>query len=429
MALDPDTRGAIAYQRHRDALIVRYFHPALSLSLLLVGLGLFFLAEGAERRAWWESFGLLLGANGASSVLGIPVLIALTSRWRRASERAFEHVELDADRAEVVVRVGRGDVHRITRDRVASVSVENMPGELRRLVLTMKGRPVGDRYVLAVPPPMSEALVAFIGPRPVAFDIGSRSLWSAGWVFTFSYAASSAAALVGSSLLRPHVPRMIFEPYASTESVGWILGFGVAVFGLAHAVLGLLTRPPSIRIGVDGLSVTRYGRTRFWSWSNVEAVERAGPIIELVRADGRRDRIGLRAVESRAIDSLVRAIRVRSAAAGDVDSTPDDGEAPPTASAYRLHRLDESELEARLVAPTSSRGRRVRVAQRLAAMGSPGREALRISAVDIAEPALRHALEHLAESERAAEDEVEAAAVGRGSPRDAVAPASFQRER
>lgn len=396
---------AFAHRTHLVALVVRYFHAGLSVLLLAVGLGLFFAAEGAARREIWAELATLLGANGFVSVIGLPVLVALTARWRRAPEIAVRRFDLHTTTGEIVVPLGEGELRRIPRYRVVSTFVENVPGDLRRIVLTMQGGPLRDCYVLVAPTAEAEAILAFVGPRPQLFDGGVRSVAAAGWTFSLACGAACVAAIVGSSLLRPHVPREVFEPFSMTESLGWILGFGVAAFGLVHALLALATRVPSVRLGVDGFSVVRGKGQRFWSRASLRSVTREGSSLEIVRADGGRDRVRLWPMAPGRIERLARNLRD---AVEQVDSQAaaapnEDSEAAPPSAAYRARHLDDEELGARLAAPDVTPDRRLRLASRLASRGPTGRAAVRVVSAEIADPDLRTAIDAIAEAEACAE--------------------------
>jgi len=400
--------GAVAYHQNRGAAFARYAHPALTTAVALVALALFFGTEGEVRRGIWEWFGPLLGANGIASFFGIPALLAITWWWKRSPPVPFECIDFDERSGDIVVRVEPGTFHRIARERIEAVETEATRDGMRRIAITMRGRGIQDRYVLLLSPELAEQVLAFIGPRPGIFDLGPRRTDAAFWSSTLSYVATCATAMLGSMIVRHNVPLAVFEPWAASESLGWAVGLGAAAFGPTFAALSLWTRPPTVRIGVDGMSIVRGRDVRFLPWTGIASVNAGTRGVEIVMTAGRHERISLVAVPAPRIAELVRLVRARADAARDaaVVAPSEIAEAAPNGAAYRSRAIDAQRLEADLIAPSSSGARRLRVARVLADEGAPGRAALRVAALGIADPGVRCELERMSVDEDVAEGEV-----------------------
>jgi hypothetical protein len=403
--------GTHRYELRALALLVRYL-PVFVGVVLATAFALSVVRDNADiARIAWTTGAELLGMYGGFAAVVLPFLFFATGLWRRGTRAPITWAELDASGG-ITVDLASGKRITLAKERVRSAYACPGPDGRTRVSLELEGGLTdGDRMVLDLEPFLAEPIVKRFASDAAKFDLARDGM-------AFGALINVAALAGGAVVARTILGRLVaaatelgVEPAdLASGASSWSLGLTVAAAGFFHAVASLLSSPPTVALGVDGVRIEGLFRRRFLPYHQIRSVHatRAGIALDV---DGHAVSIFAPSVGPERIATLVSTIASRAASAEHAPEShrgveqPGEGmravrcaiERSLEPTNYRVAPETDAALAEALLAPGLDRRARLATAATLAARGT--REPIRVAAHAVADDTTRMLLERLAEEE------------------------------
>ncbi len=403
--------GTHRYELRALALIVRYL-PVFVGVVLSTAFSLSVLRDNADiAKIAYTTGAELLGMYGGFGAVVLPFLFFATGLWRRGTRATMSWAELDATGG-VTIDLASGKRVTLPRERIRSAYACPGPGGLTRVSLELEGGLTdGDRMVLDLEPFLAEPIAKRFASDAAKFDLARDGMAFGALINVAAIVGGAAiAGAIVRKLIAAGIELGIDTAALEAGSGSWGLGLTVAAAGFLHAALSLVTSPPTVAIGVDGVRIEGLFRRRFLPYRDITSVRRTRTGIELgVR--GHTVSIFAPSVGAERISALLATITERAATAEhapdshrDVAPSVEGVRAVRAAierslepTSYRVAPETDAALAEALLAPGLDRRARLATAATLAARGT--REPIRVAALAVADDTTRLLLERLAEEE------------------------------
>lgn len=347
----------------------------------------------------WSGGADLLGLYGGFGAVVLPFLFVASGAWRRGRRQPVTWAELHGDH--LTIELGSGRKLEIPTSRVRSAYTCDAPRGRTRISLELEGGLTdGDRMVLELEPRFAEPIAAAFTGDSTKLDLAREGTSTSAVI----HAAAIALGIAAASFLMFRIERVL-PAVDPSDATNWWLGLAVACAGFSHAVMTLLSTPPTVAVGVDGVCVEGIVRKRFIPFADMVDV-RAAWLGIIFRTRDSSHYVFAPGVGEARVATLLSRTRARLVDTATAQSATSPAsvrelrvalEKSLEPSTYRVAPSTDATLGESLLAPGLTRRARFAAAATLAARGD--REPIRIAASAVADETTRALLERLAEDE------------------------------
>ncbi|HTJ84105.1 MAG TPA: hypothetical protein VL400_20440, partial [Polyangiaceae bacterium] len=326
-----------------------------------------------------------------------------TGSWRRGREQKVAWAELSGD--VLLVELASGRKIELPAERVRSAyACAGRQGRVRVSLELEGGLTDGDRMVLELEPRFAAPIAARLAKDAAKFDLAREGTRTSAVLHVTSIVLGFAFATLLTMRLEHAIPGA-----QSGDALNWWLGLGVAASGFFHAAVALLSSPPTVTIGVDGVRIEGILRRRFVPYSEIATVRRSRLGLT-IRCAKRAVYVFAPGAGEARLDALTARITEHTDRAKHAPEPARDREGPRSVremkaalerslepSTYRDAPENDASLSEALLSPNLTRRARLATAATLAARGE--RDKIRVAAHAFADDTTRALLERISEEE------------------------------